>query len=158
EGRHAELLAAYYPIVLARLRLRVGDGEAYEVAHRVVDRLLGELTRDKRYPVPFRVVVHQVTGWMLKEYFAEGKGTALAPLPPDWDPGDRGHDDDVVADEWVRHVVGQLGGRDGEIAWMRYVDELEIPRIAERIGVTRNAVDQSLHRSRKRLRKLMGDV
>ena len=155
EGGHAELLAAYYPVILARLLLRLEAGEAFEVAHRAVDRLLGELARGRRYPVPYRVVVHQVTGWTLKEYFAEGKRTALAPLPPDWDPGDAGHDEGVASDEWVRFIIGQLSGRDGEVAWLRYVDELEIPRIAERLGMTRNAVDQSLHRSRRRLRKLM---
>src|SRR5437764_921850 len=38
-GRHAELLAAYYPVILERLRLRLTRDEAYEVAHRVVERL-----------------------------------------------------------------------------------------------------------------------
>jgi hypothetical protein len=40
-----------------------------DVAHDVIERLLAELRRGKRYPVPYRVVVHMVTGWTLKEHF-----------------------------------------------------------------------------------------
>src|SRR5262245_6087374 len=157
EGRHDELLAAYYPIMHARLLLRVHDGEAFEVLHRAVERLLTELKRGKRYPVPFRVVVHQVTGWTLKEYFAEQKRRPFAPLPTDWDVGDPGPDDRVVSDAWVRSLIAQLSGRDREVAELRYLEGMEIAEIAERLGISRNAVDQSLHRAHKRLRKLMDD-
>ena len=158
QRRHDELLAAYYPVMLARLRLRVGDGEAYEVVHRAVDRLLGELSRGKRYPVPFRVVVHQVTGWTLKGYMAE-RGKPFPTLPSDWDlPGDTTLAEDVVADQWVRYMIGRLPpGRDREVAMLRYVEGMEIADIGEHLGIRRNAVDQSLHRAHGRLRKLMDD-
>lgn len=80
---HAALLAAYYPVIRERCRLRLAPDDADEVTHRVVDRLLGELQRGKRYTVPFRVVVHMVTEWKLKEHFT-GRTTYF--LPEDWEP------------------------------------------------------------------------
>ena len=62
EQRFDELLAAYYPIMVARLRMRVPAGMVYDVAHDAVVRLLGELQRGRHYPVPFRVVLHPRRG------------------------------------------------------------------------------------------------
>src|SRR3954463_15384271 len=80
---HAKLLATYYPVILERCRLRLADPDAYEVAHRVIERLLRELAAGKRYSVPFRVVVHKVIDWKLKEFFTRGR---VALLPEEWDP------------------------------------------------------------------------
>src|SRR3990170_5273969 len=86
---HTTLLATYYPVILERCRVRLRDPDAWEVAHAVVDRLLRELSRGKRYPVPFRVVVHKVIDWKIKEHFtgapaelelAEGDGAADDPI------------------------------------------------------------------------------
>ncbi|MBA2535933.1 MAG: hypothetical protein H0V20_00675, partial [Actinobacteria bacterium] len=65
--RHAELLATYYPVVVDRCRLVLPDSDAYEVAHNVAERLLRELVAGKTYGVPFRVVVHKVIDWKIKE-------------------------------------------------------------------------------------------
>ena len=40
---------------------------------------------------------------------------------------------------------------------LRYLDGLEIEQIAERLGLTRNAVDQALHRGHKKLREDLAD-
>lgn len=37
---HSRLLATYYPVVVERLRLRLPDSDAYELAHNVMERLL----------------------------------------------------------------------------------------------------------------------
>ncbi len=39
------------------------------MAAEVAIRLLSELKRGRRYRVPFRVVVHKVIGWKIKEHF-----------------------------------------------------------------------------------------
>jgi DNA-directed RNA polymerase specialized sigma24 family protein len=83
EQDFARLLATYYHVVLERCRLRLPDADAREVAQMVMLRLLTELRGGKRYPVPFRVVVHQVTTWKIKECHTRGR---VELLPEDWDP------------------------------------------------------------------------
>src|SRR3954469_23025549 len=81
-GDHAQLIAAWYPVIVQRCRVRAG-GAGWDVAHNVIERLLAELQRGKRYRVPYRVVVHMVTTWTLKEHF-QGLPTDV-PLPEDWE-------------------------------------------------------------------------
>jgi len=153
EQRFSELLAAYYPMVVNRLLLRESPGVAYEVASRVSVRLLEELSRGKRYPVPFRVVVWQVTRWSLSDYYAEQSARREVAWPEGWDPPADGDFDGAVGDEWVRYMIGRLQGRQHEVAWLRYVEGLEIADIAQRLDISRNAVDQALHNAHVRLRE-----
>jgi hypothetical protein len=71
---HAKLLATYYPVIVERCRLRLPDPDAYEVAHRVIERLLRELAAGRRYAVPFRVVVHVVLSQGRPSAFGPGAG------------------------------------------------------------------------------------
>ncbi len=93
----ATLLATYYPVIVERCRVRLPDPDACEVAHRVVERLLREIAAAKRYGVPYRVVVHMVTEWKLKEFFTRGRveveldeDEAEAPNP--FEDFEQGHD------------------------------------------------------------------
>jgi RNA polymerase sigma factor (sigma-70 family) len=151
---HGRLLATYYPVVLERLRLRLSDADAYEVAHRVVDRLLGELDAGKTYRVPFRVVVHNVIGWKLKEFHTLGR---IDVLPEDWDPTDPA--DDFAAFEQAYDLdlwFADLPARTRDVLRLRYLEGVEIEQIAERLGMTRNAVDQALHRGHAKLKEIAG--
>ena len=151
---YSRLLATYYRVVLERCRLRLADGDAYEVAHNVMERLLRELTAGKRYPVPFRVVVHQVTTWKIKEFHTRGR---VELLPEDWDPRsgedpfepfEQGHD--------LELLFAGLPPRVRDVMRLRYVEGLEIGEIAERLGLNRNAVDQALHRGHATIRERVG--
>jgi RNA polymerase sigma factor (sigma-70 family) len=150
-GRHDELLASYYETIRTRLLVRLPRDDADEVAHRVVDRLIGELARGKTYSVPFRVVVHQVIGWKLKEHFAERRHEPL-PEEPDL-PDETAEDpDERIA---LAQMLADLPPRSREVLELRYLDGLEIVQIAERLSMTRNAVDQALFRGRRRLKELL---
>ena len=71
EGDHATLLATYYPVILGRCRARLrSEDDAYEVAHRVIERLARELRSGRMYPVPYSVVVHKVVNWKVVEFFS----------------------------------------------------------------------------------------
>ncbi|HXV57730.1 MAG TPA: sigma-70 family RNA polymerase sigma factor [Gaiellaceae bacterium] len=151
---YPRLLATYYRVVVERCRLRLPDADAYEVAHNVMERLLRELTAGKRYPVPFRVVVHQVTTWKIKEFQTRGR---VELLPEDWDPpsGDdpfepfeQGHD--------LLALFAGLPARVREVMELRYLEGLEIGEIARRLGISRNAVDQALHRGHATIRESVG--
>lgn len=158
ENRIAELLAAYYPVVVARLRMRLPAGVVYDVAQDVAERLIRELRRGKRYPVPFRVVVHQVTGYCVGDYAVTRKKRLETPLPPDWVGWERyvGHDDGeaerILSDDILTRLCEGLPPRDREIAIMRLGRDMEIADIAAELKIGRNAVDQSIHRIRKRFR------
>jgi RNA polymerase sigma factor (sigma-70 family) len=150
-GRHADLLAAYYPVIRARLRTRLPGDDADEVAHRVIDRLIGELRRGRTYSVPFRVVVHKVTGWKLAEHYAERKNDPF-PEEPDLADETAGDPSERIA---LKQMLADLPPRAREVLELRYLDGLEIVQIAERLGMTRNAVDQALFRGRRRLKELL---
>jgi RNA polymerase sigma factor (sigma-70 family) len=150
-GRCADLLAAYYPVILERLRLRLPREDAFEVAHAVVDRLLGELRRGRVYAVPFRVVVHNVVRWKLAEHHGEPRHAWLdEENGPADDPRER-----MEERVSLEQILRDLPHREREVLEMRYLDGREIADIARALGITRNAVDQALFRGRSRLRELL---
>lgn len=151
---YPRLLATYYRVVVERCRLRLPDADAYEVAHNVMERLLRELTAGTRYPVPFRVAIHQVTTWKIKEFQTRGR---VELLPEDWDPAsgedpfepfEQGHD--------LLLLFAGLPPRVRDVMRLRYLEGLDIGEIAERLGMTRNAVDQALHRGHATIRERVG--
>jgi RNA polymerase sigma factor (sigma-70 family) len=150
-GRCADLMAAYYPVILERLRLRVPRDDAYEVAHAVIERLLGELRRGRLYSVPFRVVVHNVVRWKLAEHFCRPLHAELVEEPAaDDDP--RARMEERIS---LEQILRDLPHREREVLEMRYLDGREIADIARSLDITRNAVDQALFRGRRRLRELL---
>jgi DNA-directed RNA polymerase specialized sigma24 family protein len=155
DGEIAWLLARYEPAVRARCIARLrGDPAAEDVAQNAMLRLLTEFHRGRRWPgVPFRVVVHQVTGWTLADHFA-GRATD-APLPDGWEPG---AEDPALARVGLRELFESLPDGARRVCGLRYLLGLEIDEIAARLGMTRNAVDQSLHRAHVRLRDLVTDA
>lgn len=151
-GSHAELLAAYYPLIRARLGLRLPEGEALEVAHRVVDRLIQELSADKgrSYRVPFRVVVLQVTKWTLAAYLSPPREEPLAE-PPEEVAGDPYAE--VEERNHLESLFADLPERVRQVLTLRWIDGLTPEQIARRLGIERNAVDQAIHRGYGALRE-----
>lgn len=156
EGDFATLLATYYPVMLDRLLAkRLDRGRADDVVHDACLRLLRELNRGRTYSVPFRVVVHNVLGWTLKD----GRPQHESLLPEEWDVAV----DDPGLDLALAHIdmdalFALLPPREREIVHLRYREELEIVEVADRLGMTRNAVDQALWRAHGRIRELMLDA
>ena len=131
-----------------------GHADAEDVAQDVKLRLWRELQAGKIYPVPYRVVVHKVIQWTLKDHWT-GRDTTV-PLPEDWDAGGTDPTDDVGADEGVLALLlAELTGRTLEVCELRYLEGLEIEEIAQRLGTSRNAVDQALHRAHAKLREAL---
>ena len=89
----ARLLAKYEPVILGRCMARLkGADAAFDVAQTVMLRLVDEFRRGKRYPVPYRVVVHQVIGWTLNDHFGVKNRRSRSTRP-----GTRGADDAELA-------------------------------------------------------------
>ena len=74
----------------------------------------------KRYRVPYRVVVHKVVGWTIKEHF-QGLPTDV-PLPEDWDLADEAdpyrslEDDEALGD-----LFAELPERTRRVLELRYI-------------------------------------
>ena len=148
------LLAGYFHPVRERCFLRLGSREhGDEAAQRVFVRLLDELRRGRTYPVPFRVVVWKVTEWTLRGF---GWTSREARLPDGWDPAAP----DAYAEWEGRHdfdlAVAGLPPREREVLTLFHGEGLSHEQIAERLGMTRNAVDQALWRGHRKLAETHG--
>lgn len=151
-GELALLVESYYGVMLDRCRARVWpeDG-AIAVAAEVAIRLLTELKRGRRYRVPFRVVVHKVIGWKIKEHFEPAKVK------------------EVELEEWLQEASTEsqselepaagfdallegLTELEQEVLRLRYADDLDFQEIAARLDKEPNAVHQIHHRALTKLR------
>jgi RNA polymerase sigma-70 factor, ECF subfamily len=151
-GRIDVLLAKYRRVIVGRCVARLrGHPDAEDVAQDVYLRLLGEFHRGKRYgDVPYRVVVHQVIGWTLDDYF-EGRPTST-PLPEDFGGG-AAPPDEKLTRLTLASAFEQLPDGDRAVLTLRYIVGLEPAQIAEQLGKKPNAVYQSLSRGHTALRE-----
>jgi RNA polymerase sigma factor (sigma-70 family) len=154
-GDHAALLAAYQQMIFQRCRIRVRGEAGEDVAQNVLERLLRELTRGKRYSIPYRVVVHKIIDWTIREHF-QGRPTDLA-LPEGWDVADEADPYRPLEDDQALEVLfAPLPEGARRVLELRYREGLELEEIAARLEIKRNAVDQALHRGHQRLRESIG--
>jgi RNA polymerase sigma factor (sigma-70 family) len=158
ERRIDVLLAKYEPVILGRCIARLhGDLAAEDVAQNVMLRLLQEFHRGKSYgETPYRVVVHQVVTWTIADHFAD-RPTDV-PLPDGWDPAADDPNDDALAGHDLRRLFAPLPEGTRRVLEHRYLLGFEIEDIAEQLQMTRNAVDQALHRGHARLREALADA
>jgi RNA polymerase sigma factor (sigma-70 family) len=156
EEEHALLLAAYFYATRERCYLWLRDEDAAnEAAQRVFVRLLGELRSGKTYTVPFRVVVWMVTEWTLKGFYPVTKPDSF--LPEAWNPEAPDPYLEWEEEQDLAVLIADLPPRQREVLGLRYREQLSHEQIAERLGVTRNAVDQALHNGHKNVaEKLRG--
>ena len=156
DGEHALLLAAYFHPTRERCYLWLRDEDAAnEAAQRVFVRLLGELRSGKSYAAPFRVVVWMVTEWTLKGFYPATKQDTF--LPEAFDPEAPDPYREWEEEHDLAVLIADLPERQHEVLDLLYREQLSHEQIAERLGVTRNAVDQALHNGHKNLaEKLRG--
>ena len=152
-GDHAALLAKYEPVIVQRCVAALrGHADAEDVAQDVKLRLWRELQAGKRYPVPYRVVVHKVIGWTLKDYWARRDTTV--PLPEGW-LGDPADPIGELAERYsTAALLAGLPERQRQ-CWALRLAGLEPDQIAAELGMKRNAVDQALHNGRRKLREVL---
>ena len=153
EGAIEYLLAKYHDVIVGRCVARLrGHPDGEDVAQSVKLRLFREFHRGKRYgDTPYRVVVHQVIGWTLAEYF-DGRPTEVE-LPHDWEVPDTSESVESALD--LGTLFSDLPPRQREVLELRYLSGLEHEEIATRLGMTRNAVDQALHNGHEKLRRAL---
>ena len=150
---HSTLLATYYPVILERSKVLVRGPDWIDVAHAVIDRLLSKLSRGKRYKVPFRVVVHKVIEWKVKEHYT---GAPAELKLAEWDAAGDDPIEDFERRYYLEGLFARLPARDGEVMRMRYLDLLEPAQIAEALVIEPNAVHQALWRGHRALKETLG--
>ena len=154
-GEYGLLVEGYYGVILDRCAAGVRRGDPVDVAHEVVVRVLGELKRGRSYRVPFRVVVHQVITWKIKEHFGAAKATEVE--LEDWmheasTEGTRPLEE-LLADQGFEALLQHLTELEQEVVRLRYGDDLDFGEIAERLGKEPNAVHQIHFRALAKLRR-----
>jgi len=155
-GEHARLLATYFDVIRGRCAAKCksrDDGE--ECASRVYMRLLGELKAGKRYRVPFRVVVHMVVNWTVKGFYRRSPVQEVSLEAVEGAPADGDLYAAIEAELDGHALLEGLPPRERQVAVLRWLRGLEIEDVARELGIERNAVDQALHRARRRLRGMM---
>jgi RNA polymerase sigma-70 factor (ECF subfamily) len=152
--RRAELLlVAHYPIIVRLLRQHLSVTDADDVAQEVAERLVHEIYAGKEYPVPFPIVVRKVTWWKLEEFRARGR---FVPLDDVWEPTAEDPYEPFEQGYDLELLITGLEGKTRAVLSLRYVEGFEIGEIADRLHMTRNAVDQALHRGHAKLRHRVG--
>jgi RNA polymerase sigma factor (sigma-70 family) len=152
---HKLLLAGYFHAVRELCFLRLRDREAAdEAAQTVLLRLLNELKRGKTYSVPFRVVVWKVVEWTVRGFYPGAKADDT--LPDDWDPA-AGDEYEALEDAYdFGRLVADLPSRQREVLDLIHRQGLSHEQAAEKLGITRNAVDQALHNGHRKLAEKLG--
>jgi RNA polymerase sigma factor (sigma-70 family) len=152
-GEYSALVESYYGVILDRVRVKVWreDG-AIAVAAEVAIRLLSELKRGRRYRVPFRVVVHQVITWKVKEHFAPAKVTEVE--LDDWlAVASTESTDEIDPDDPFESWIAPLTELERAVLRLHYVEDLDFGEIARVLGKEPNAVHQIHHRALTKLRR-----
>ncbi len=152
-GEIGLLLQGYLGVILDRCRAKVRNpDDALDVAQNVYERLVAELKRGRRYRVPFRVVVHNVVTWKVKEYFAA--------LRYEEDIEDSLHrlstESEGPLDDWggFEAMLEGLTELEAVVIELHYGEaDLDFKAIAERLGKEPNAVHQIHFRALEKLRR-----
>jgi RNA polymerase sigma factor (sigma-70 family) len=155
-GEHTQLLENYVYLVQEWVSLRVRHrGAADEIVQRVFLRLARELARGRTYSVPFRVVVWKVVNWTVRGF--EWSPKQEAELPDNLDVLAPDELEEWAAEHDLRVLIADLPDRDREVLDLVYREGLSPEQVGERLGITRNAVDQAVWRGHRRVReKLAG--
>jgi len=142
---HTRLLENYVYLVQEWVAVRVRDRQsADEVVQRVFLRLASELAAGKSYRCPYRVVV-----WSVVKYTASGYEWTVkegVTLPESWDAPGPDEYEAWEAEHDLGTWIADLPDRDREVLDLLHREGLSPLQVADRLGISRNAVDQAAHR------------
>jgi RNA polymerase sigma factor (sigma-70 family) len=152
-GELSLLVESYYGVMLDRCRARVWpEADAVGVAAEVAIRLLSELKRGRSYRVPFRVVVHKVIGWKIKEHFEPGKLTEVE-LEEWLKEASTDSETELEGDAGFEALLAGLSELEQEVVRLHYGDDMDFQEIGARLGKKPNAIHQIHYRALAKLRR-----
>ena len=147
------LLAGWYETIVGRCVAKMRGPVGEDVAQFVCERLWRELKagkhRDGRWP--FRVIVHQVIGYVCSGWYEKGWGeNELIEIDG---PTVDSFTSDVDLQLSLEAFVATLPPGDGEVARLWLLEGFEIDEIAERLDKLPNALYQARSRIYPRLKE-----
>ncbi len=152
-GRFTELVESYYGAMLDRTRIGTRtEADSIAVAADAAIRLLSELKRGRRYRVPFRVVVHQVTTWKIKEHYAPPRIQEIE-LQEWLDGASTESESELEADAGFDALLEGLTELEQTVLRLHYGERLDFQEIAARLEKEPNAVHQIHYRALEKLRR-----
>lgn len=152
-GEIALLLSGWVETIDSRCVAKMRGPVGHDVAQAVCERLWKELKagkhRDGRWP--FRVIVHQVIGYVCSGWYEKGWGEHElieidGPVPDSFTS-------DVELQLTLEAFVATLPPGDGEVARLWLLEGLDYDQIAERLDKLPNALYQARSRINPRLRE-----
>ncbi len=156
EGEHKLLLASYFHQVRERCYLRSATGTRPTTWPKPCSSASSRSSARAR-PTATPRSGRRLEGHRLdlKGFYPRAKQDGT--LPDDWDAEAPDAFADWEGDEDLLAVIADLPPAQREVVDLLYRDQLSHEQIAERLGKTRNAVDQALHNAHKNLaEKLRG--
>ena len=156
EGDLNEVLARHFPRLMQRALARMPHGEAQDCVQETMLRVFRDYQRRGGFDHPIRVILHRRLDWQMNDHFAARPDEVA--LPEDWlqqvdEPGY----DDIVSRDYLEELLNHLNDRQRRLAEALYLEGLSIQEIADRFRMTRNAVDQALHRAHRKLREIVDE-
>jgi DNA-directed RNA polymerase specialized sigma24 family protein len=152
---HKQLLDNYVYLVEEWVSLRVRNPlAAEEIVQRVFLRLANELDAGNTYRVPYRVVVWNVVNWTCRGYeWSPKEGMSL---PEGWDVSAPDAFEEWEGEHDLGVLIASLPHRDREVLDLLYREGLSPTQVAEKLGMTRNAVDQAAYRGHRGVAERLG--
>ena len=147
------LLAGWVEVIDTRCVTKVRGSVGHDVGQAVYERLWKELKAGKHRTGrwPFRVIVHQVIGYLCGGWYEKGWGEGeLIEIDVATEDSFTG---DVELQLTLEAFVATLPPEDGKVARLWLLERLEIDEIAERLGKLPNAIYQARSRINPRLRE-----
>lgn len=159
QGRLAELLAGYLDDVRTLVRCRgVRPDAVDDVVQEVFLRLHRRLRSGAPLSAPFGAVVRRAVQFAATDHAdRSGRMRLLDDGVPDGHPAPDDPIDDLVGRIAIEQHIAAMPPAVAEVMRMRWIEGCEIADIAHRLGRSRNAVDQALHRGRAELRRRLAD-
>ncbi|MEW6581285.1 MAG: sigma-70 family RNA polymerase sigma factor [Actinomycetota bacterium] len=150
-GRLDELFATYRPVLWARARLRgLTATEADDVVQNAMLRALTTLQDGGADHIPIRVRLHMCLKWCVGDHRVAARRHRSLPLG-NWDAEVPDGVDAILERDHLEQLFSGLPPRERDICRLHYLEDKTPRDIAGILGMTRNAVDQALHRARRRL-------
>jgi RNA polymerase sigma factor (sigma-70 family) len=155
DGDITTLLAVQYERMGEFVKLhRLDEDERQEVRQRAILRHSRELRAGARYEgVPLRVVARNLVRWTVREVIAESRARRDREYTPEEWEDIPVEDDAPGLDEYdMKLRMRDLTEGERRVAWLKYWEGMTNEEIADMLQMTRNAVDQALHRARRRIK------
>ena len=151
-GDHAELLAAYFPMIRQRCLIKVRGDAGEDVAQNVLERLCASSSAASGTRFPSASSYTRSSSG--RSAITSGDARPMSPLPEGWDVADE-HDPyrPLEDDQALEVLFAPLPEGARRVLDLRYRQGLEPEEIAVELKIKRNAVDQALHRGHVRLRE-----